>query len=53
MSDQNLLVKPVKRPIGLPTNEPTCCGDVLQAPEETVKQDDKEKPADTSSCCNS
>lgn len=51
MSDQNLLVKLVKKSVGLPTGESSCCGGV--APQETANQSCAEQSADVSSCCGS
>lgn len=51
MSDQNLLVKLVKKSVGLPTGESNCCGIVPQNLQETANQSCGEQTADASSCC--
>jgi hypothetical protein len=61
MSDQNLLVKLVKKSVGLPTGESSCCSDIAaqiaqaaQSAQESANQGCAEQTADASSCgCSS
>ncbi len=54
MSDQNPLIKLVKKSVGLPTGESNCCG-VVAPPisPETANQSAGAQPTNSSSCCDS
>lgn len=54
MSDQNPLIKLVKKSVGLPTGESNCCG-VVAPPvsQKRANQSDEVQPTKNSSCCDS